>query len=193
MYHVDPKYRLLVYEQSGRPLFGHFFNLAFWGSEEVSLIKTVSFFAYCLPMFFLNQILFEFKSLPRIVRIPLILVFGLFPAVNSKMSFTIAQYGISTLLFFVAFWLVRVFFQEKKIIYRLAALGLFYISFNMDSLLVYYALVLIFIYWKSDVKGKRYFGIINFIRKYLDIPNSRHCFFWGCTTSFYWNYWCLCR
>ena len=184
MYHVDPKYRLLVYEQSGRPLFGHFFNLAFWGSEEVSLIKTVSFFAYCLPMFLLNQILSEVKSLPRIVRIPLILVFGLFPVVNSKMSFTIAQYGISTLLFFVAFWLVKVFFQERKIIYRFAALGLFYISFNMDSLLVYYALVLIFIYWKSYEKEEGYFGILNFIRKYLDFIILPIFFYWIKTNFF---------
>lgn len=70
-----------------------------------------------------------------------------FPYYIARFSNCLIHYTLCLLLFYFGFYLVTKYLQAKETKYRIFALLLFFISFSMNSLLVFYAVVLSYIFY----------------------------------------------
>jgi hypothetical protein len=175
VFHVDPSAVLNLYTMSGRPLFGHFFNSLFAIDPDGFIIFRVLIFScFLIPLFLLDRILLEISEITTYERVSLVALFSVIPVNSSRIAITMAQYSFCQLLFYVAFFVTVYFIKSKNIFLRLLALGLFYVSFTMDSLLVFYAIVLLFIFYKEngfiryENKWKLSIAVKNISIKYID-------------------------
>lgn len=93
-----------------------------------------------------------------------------FPYYIARFSNCLIHYTICTLLFYLGFYLVTKYLKSSgKKIYRISALVLFFISFSMNSVLVYYAAVLAYIlYFELREKSINLGLIYRKLLTYLD-------------------------
>ena len=76
-------------------------------------------------------------------RLVITSVFVLFPSNAAQVSLTFTPTFAALLLFFVGFYLLLLNVESRRIWYRLAALLTFFVSFQIESLLVLYALPIV--------------------------------------------------
>lgn len=175
IFRVDPSAVLNLYTMSGRPLFGHFFNTLFSiDADGFVLFRLLIFSCFLIPLFIFDRILKEVSEISYFERASLVALFATVPVNSSKIAITMTQYSFCNLLFFTAFLVTAFYLKSKNIFLRFLALILFYVSFTMDSLMVFFAVVLLFLFYKE--KGFIKYGdkwqflnsIKKFSSKYLD-------------------------
>ncbi len=72
------------------------------------------------------------------------------PVNSARVALIDFPYGLFLALFFMAFWLLTCYFNSQhNLIFRIIILLLFYLSFVINSLLVFYAIVLLYIAYKN--------------------------------------------
>lgn len=95
----------------------------------------------------------------------------LIPFFAVKNAMICLPYTVLLLLFFIALYaLVMYLFSPKKYFYRVLALVGFYLSFYVNSLLVFYLLPLCIVYYlqKNNNKYFDYKVLFDFFKKYID-------------------------
>jgi hypothetical protein len=160
LYHVAPEWRALAYDQTSRPFLGMLVNFFFLISEEVVFIKIFGFIYFLIPMFVLNGLLKDVKEITEMQRLMIVLFFGLFPVTSSRSSIVIIlQYGFSYCLFFIAFGVTRSYLKNRSKLLRGIAIVLFFFSFYMESLLVFFSLVALYIFYfhRNDIVSLKSF------------------------------------
>jgi len=104
--------------------------------------------------FFLDKILKKYLSLNDELRFFIVLLFLIFPFYSARVSLIDFRYTVCYFLFFWAWFLM-----DR---HRYSSMALFFISFNTNSLLVFYAVPII----DQIIRG-RYFVSYKAARKYL--------------------------
>lgn len=92
------------------------------------------------------------------------LFFLVIPVNYGRTVLCVSQYSLSLFLFLVAFYLVLLNFSGNRLIVRIIALLLFFLSFEMSSLLSLYVVVALYVWWQ----GSRFKNFWHTVVKYLD-------------------------
>ena len=132
----------------------HLFEFLFGGLNHIGngvfSYRLTTFFIYFLSGLFLYFILLDIKSMSRNTAFYITLLFLILPINSARICLCVTQYGICLCLFFMSFWLLtRYMNKQGSFFFRLLILSLFYLSFMVSSLLVFYLIVLLYIIYKS--------------------------------------------
>ena len=98
----------------------------------------------------------------------LTMFFMLIPVNHAKLLISIAPFSLPLLLFFIAFYLLSKYLTNKIILYRILILVLFYMSFDTNSILVFYVIVLFYIFYQEFYFIWNIHNIKSFLVKYID-------------------------
>ena len=115
-------------------------NSAFW-------YRVFVFVSYFLTGIFLNAILKNIKELSSKDIFYITLLYLIMPVISSRISISIIPFFFPLLMFYASFYLLTKYLKNNSYILRFIILVGFYISFYTNSILVFYALVLIYIYY----------------------------------------------
>lgn len=141
----------LQFDQNGNVWYGYFewifITLQPYGIPLFRLFTFVSFFVCGLLVYEMLRYLKLFSPLELffIVALFLLLPFNII----SRNALINAPYTLCYLLFFIAFFACAHYCLNRNLILRILALVLFFISFTMNSLLVFYALPLAYMLYLS--------------------------------------------
>lgn len=150
VFHVPDSARLNLYTMSGRPLYGHFFNFLYGiDFDGFTIFRALIFTSFFAVILIFDQIVKRITELSYFERFSLVVLFAMFPVNSSRIAVTMAQYTVCNLLFFIGFFLVLKSLETKKLYLRAIAFVLFFLSFNMDSLLVFFSTLLMYVYYQE--------------------------------------------
>lgn len=147
--------------------------------------RVATFIVYFLAGLFLYFILLDIKQIPQQSAFYIALLFLILPVNSARIALCDLPYGLFLCVFFFAFWLLTHYIHRNgTFLFRLAILGLFYLSFFVNSLLVFYAIVLLYIFYKTSCPAKRRHKLIIFAAHYLDFILLPIVFYYIKTTYF---------
>ncbi|WP_419767379.1 hypothetical protein [Arcobacter sp.] len=127
-------------------------------------------------LFFLNAVMFieilkKFQIISEIERFFIVIFFLIAPLNSAKIAVINFPAELRVFIFFFSFYLLSkyLFIDSRKLYLRIVILFLFIISFTLPSLLVFYALVLIYIFYNLyDIKLTVLKNFILFIKTNID-------------------------
>jgi hypothetical protein len=157
--------RLLVSE--GRPLYGYVDNLLL-AAHSPFLIRTLTFLAYLASGLLLRGILGTLGVVEPEARFFIVGFTMVFPADSTRVLLILAYYALSYLLFFVAFYLLCLYLQCRKLWLRAVSLGLFFLSFGHMSLLVFFLLVVMYLGYYERSRLDSLAGLRSVMLHYAD-------------------------
>lgn len=167
LYHVDKASIMRMFLQTGQPWKGAY-HIAILSLNNILICRAVNFFCYLGAAFFLYGALKGIRAIPRGERLLVGLFFALFPVNFTRITLITTPSSIAYLLFFGGLFLLSHYFSERKPFVRIAALLLFFISFTLQSLLVFYGVVILFLAYEERSNIKTVNGFLFFPIRYLD-------------------------
>jgi hypothetical protein len=143
-----------IFRDIGNPFFGyvHYFMIEYFG---IYSYKILTFIFYFLSGLALNEILKRIIFLTTMERIFLVSVFLILPVNFARIAIITFPYAFAHLLFFSGFLLLSKYLNNKQLKYRVMSLILFFISFQINSFLVFYLVVFLYslnIVYNSNIK-----------------------------------------
>src|SRR5580704_3187114 len=113
----------------------------------VYIYRIFAFFVYFFFGIFLFYILKTIKYFDKQSIFFIVLLFLLAPVDYARIAIINIPAILSLFIFYCSFFLLARYLNSKKTIFnRLIILSLFFISFSLESLLVFYSIVLLFIF-----------------------------------------------
>ncbi len=128
------------------------------------LSRFLIFTAYYIPGLVLYSIL-KRQRVDRITNLLIVVLFLLLPLNIAKYTLSTGIYAFCFCIFSIAVWLLANY--HDKSLQRIVSLVLFYISFYMNSLLVFYAIPFLFLFFMEN-KNLSIVELFKFIRRNLD-------------------------
>lgn len=111
--------------------------------------RILTFALLFLSGYFVFKILYTIPIFSSKDRFFITLFFLIAPLYDAKIAIINFPYTLYSTLFFFAFYILSVAFNDLKLSKRILILVLFFISFLVNSLLVFYAIVLVYIFYKT--------------------------------------------
>ena len=145
--HGDARLTEAILWADGRPIYGYFINYV-TGFHSHLVPRLFTFFAYLAAAFLMRNVLRTMSDVTADERFFIVAFAMLFPADSTRVSLPWGYYALSYLLFFVGFWLVSLYMARRKMWIRVAALVVFFVSFGLPLLLVFYGLVIAYIAYR---------------------------------------------
>jgi len=164
LYRVDSNVILDVFKQ-----FGSMFNI--FGYIHVVLLaigpwvyKVLTFLLMLVSGFLLNLVLKRHAGISTETRIFIVLLFLILPVNIARVALIDIPYTLCYFLFFAAWALM-----DR---YRIMALVLFFLSFNTNSLLVFYALPMLDLFYRSGAfrSPNNFFFVISRKLDFVFVP-----------------------
>jgi|GEM_PF-2717754 len=144
--------------QYGLPWVGYFYTWLHTFSHPAWVAHGLVFICFGLCTVLIYQVLNTFKSLSQSEAFLITAFASVLPYNNARVLLSAFQYTLPYLSFWAGWYLLTCHLNAKnpalKLTFRLLALGLFFVSFAAHSILVFYALVLVYIFWHSSSKIK---------------------------------------
>lgn len=155
-----------IYTQTSRAWFGYFMYFLLSVQKSFIFPRIVIFISYLIPVFAVNYVLSKIKEIEALDRFFIVAMFALFPVNSARIAVVNMVYAMSYLLFFTGLCLVVKYKEGGKLLYRLLALPVFFLSFFTNSLLVYYyATVMVYLIYSE----RRSFSFRRFFARYPDM------------------------
>lgn len=153
-------------------VFYDWFYKNFWaifGNHPVFLLKFLTFFTYLFISILFYKILKTIKEIDEADRVFLFLFFTFLPLNFVRYMANFYTFILSLFLFWTAFYLISIYLKNKKnILLRIFILFFFFLSYFLQSLLVFYYIVPIYIFYKEKVRINNIKKIYSYIFKYFD-------------------------
>jgi len=136
----------------------------------IFIYRLLTFIFYFISTILLFQILKSIKELSKRDTFFITLIFMLAPLNSAKVALIDFFYGLCLMFFFLAFYLLYKNMEKNNYILRIIILLLFFASFLTNSLLVFYAIPLMYIFYISYLEEDIDFFIKVklFLTHYLD-------------------------
>jgi len=147
-FHPDPQVTMEAWSNVGKPLAGLFLNLVQNGGGPFAA-RLCTFLAYLGSALLLWGILKQVNVIDSDVRFCLVSMFMVFPADSTRVLSMLSYDAVCYFFFFLGFWLVSRYCVSRSVILRVASLLAFFFSFWMNSLLVFYALVFVYVWYQE--------------------------------------------
>lgn len=148
IFNVNNQTIINTFIQAGYPLNGYFH--VFLQSHGVILYRLLTFVTFLIAALCLNSVLKNIKSLDTFSRLFIVIVFMIFPVNTARIAMINIFYGVGYALFFIGFWITAEYVKTKKILLRVLAIFVLYASFFVNSLLVFYGLVILYLWISND-------------------------------------------
>lgn len=145
-----------IFNEAGNSFFGyiHYFLIEYTGTFSY---KVFIFISYFLSGLLLNEILKRIVLISREERVFIVIIFLILPVNFARIALIDFPYAFCYILFFLSFFLFCKYLDNKIFIYRLLSLVLFFISFQVNSFLVFYLIVFFYgLYKLYDNNIKKY-------------------------------------
>ncbi|CEK10237.1 hypothetical protein [Legionella hackeliae] len=149
--------------------------------------RLVTFFAYFFSSLFLYFILRDIHFISKKNALFITIFFSVLPVNNVRVALINVPSGLLLSLFFCSFWFLTLYINNKKTLsLRVFILSLFFFSFFINSLLLFYSIVLLYILYKEYMpfKGNIYFLPKQILKKYPDFILLPFVFFYVKTIFF---------
>lgn len=186
-YHIRAADAMREFVDNGNRWFGYYLDFLFTAEPFVSP-KLLTFLAYLLAAVFLHRTLLTVTEMSRPSRFFVVVFFALFPVNFARVQVVpCAAYAASYCLFFLGLFLVARFEDSHKLWSRLLAHASFLASFFTNSLLVLYALVILYLVYRSQrdlARESRSRSLRSLLVKRLDFLLSP-VFFWSLKRAFF--------
>ena len=167
LYNPDPQMNIGLWWHTGRPLNGYFFNMLH-AIDGAFLPRWITFVMYFLSALFLLHVLRTIDIFDSTTRLFVVAVFAVFPADNTRILAMLAADSVYLCSFFFGWYLIAVYMQKKTLLLRVAALFSFLLSFWLNSLLVLFALVVIYMLYMFSPAKLSFQILRRFLSKYPD-------------------------
>lgn len=123
----------------------YFHDIVLSCSYGIYIERWIIFISYFSAALFLSFSLKKVKEIDQWTRVLLVICFMLFPVNFSRVPLCTINYALCYAFFFMGLWLVP--YIHTNVFVRLLALAIFLFSFSTNSLLVFYALIPLFIFY----------------------------------------------
>ncbi len=143
-YKARPETILNATKEMGGIWFGYF-HIFLDSFNSIFLYRLVIFSAFFISGLFLNSILKTIKQMDNVSRFFVVTFFMLFPVNFARISIATSHYALCYFIFFFAWFILSKYILKKRKFFRLLSLILFFISFSLNSLLVFYSIVIMYI------------------------------------------------
>jgi hypothetical protein len=140
---------------------------ALFGNEAI-VLRTITFISYLVSAIFLYMILQKIKEIDRYSRLFIVITFMVFPVNFARISIVNANHAMNYLLFFLGFFLLMKYLENKRMLFRCTALFMFFLSFFTPSYLVFYLIVVFYLLYIEKVNVYKLKQLTAFIWKYID-------------------------
>jgi hypothetical protein len=167
LYHPDPHMNIGLWWSTGRPLTGYFLN-GLQALDGAFLARFVTFITYLLSGLFLLGVLRTIDLVDARARFFVVAVFMVFPADSTRILAMLACDALYFCLFFCGWWLTAAYMRNGNLLLRLASLCTFLGSFWLNSLLVFYSLVILYMLYIATAGKITLRSTARFIRNYAD-------------------------
>lgn len=155
---------------------GYFHVYLFSQENTIIIYRVLTFLTFFLSAFLLMKVLENLSFLDKTSIFYITLFYLILPVNSAKIALINVPYIVFLSVFFLAFLILTIYIKKNGPFYfRLIILGLFFFSFIVNSLLVFYAIVLLYILYTLYDKdttgtGLQQLLIITkiFLKKYLD-------------------------
>lgn len=147
LFNVDKKIIKATFYENGLPWIGYFHSFMFSFDMSIILYRGIVYLAYLFSAVFLYGILKNIKEINNTERLLIAVIFAIFPVNSARIALIDVPYAISYFLFFFGFWLTTIYLVNKNILLRILALTVFFISFSTNSLLVFYSILFLYIFY----------------------------------------------
>jgi len=128
--------------------YGHYYAQSI--VHGVIAYKIITFACFLAAALFLNSILKEITEIRISDRLFIVVMFAVFPVYSARIEMIDLPYTISYGLFFLAFYLLQKYLSKKKLPLRVLSLIGFFLSFTTNSLLLFFALALLYIVYMEN-------------------------------------------
>ncbi len=135
---------------------------------EFFIYRFISFLSYLIAVFLLYSILQRIKEIDKFSRFLLVLFFAIAPLNIHRISICAMGYAVHYCLFFLAFWLFCVFLEKRYFYLRILSIVLFFVSFFVNSLLVFYLVPMLYLIYFYRDKIKNVFDLLKNLLRYWD-------------------------
>ena len=106
---------------------------------------------YYLSGLFLYWVLLSIRFISKQLAFYITLFFLILPVNAARVALIDMPYGVFLCVFFLAFWLLSNYLKNRSNVFlRLTILALFYLSFTINSLVVFYAVVLLYLLYQNQ-------------------------------------------
>ena len=160
--------RLNEFKESGVLLYLPAYLYTFTFGKSIIFGRILIFFSFLLSAFLLYLILKKIKEIDSNSRLFIILFFTLFPLNFARIAWCTFFYSFCYLLFYLGFWLISVYLERKLLFIRILALVILFFSLTTNSLLVFYAVPILYIFYYEKNNTKGFLSLIKKMLKYAD-------------------------
>lgn len=159
-----------LFSQTGVAWVGHFHNFLHTLSRGAFFYRLFVFLSYLFAGLFMHSILRGVTHITsRLHCFFIALFFMVFPVNNARIAQINAPAALCYFAFYLAFWLVSLYFTKaKKVPLRVAALLLFSFSFFINSFLVFYSVVLLYIVYMERSRFPSRRSPAGYVAAYFD-------------------------
>lgn len=150
-----------------------YYNIFMLSLNSIYLYRALVFVLYFMNGIFLYLLLKGIKGMDRSSRFFIVLFFVLFPVNFARIAFCNSHTALCVFAFFLGFWLVSRYLADKNVVLRIASLACVLFSFFIESLIVFYIIILAYIaYFERErlkSPGERIARLINYA-DFLSLP-----------------------
>lgn len=168
LYNMSSTIILDKFKQAGIPYAGYFHNFLLSIGNGVSVYRILAFVTYFLSAVFLYFILYKIDEIDRFDCFLIVTFFAILPVNSARIALIDSPYALCHFLFWLGFLFLSLYLKDNKIVFRIIALMLFFLSFVTASLLVFYVLVVLYIAYFEFYKWSLNDLFIKKIIKYSD-------------------------
>jgi len=137
--HLDAETRVSIFRQVGAPAVGWLHaTLLSVGEYGVSVYRFLILVSYLFSSVLMLRLLIRIPALTNTERTVLVLIFTVFPVNATRITLITTPYALTSLFFWVALTLMSKAVEQKSLFCHGLAVVFFFLSFQMNSLLVFY-------------------------------------------------------
>jgi len=160
--------RIDTFKESGVFLYWPAYLYDFLFDKSIFFARFLIFIFFLFSSFFLYFILRKIKVIDSGSRIFIVLFFTLFPLNYARIALCNFLYALCYFLFFMGFWILSIYLEKKLLILRILSLFILFFSFSTNSLLVFYIIPILYIFYYESVNSDSFKSFIKRIFVYTD-------------------------
>ncbi len=168
IYHNESGQILEIFRQAGASWVGYIHNKLLSFDNSILLYRSIVFFSYLFSALLLNGILKTVGEIDDVSRIFIVIFFAIFPVNSSRITMITAPSTFTNFLFFLGFWMTSRMLKSNSFFLRISTLIVFFLSFTLNSLLFYFSIVLVYIFYRERAKIISFRIFLNHLIRYSD-------------------------
>lgn len=167
IYNVDLSGMMQQFKDNGNVAYGWLFGFLNIIAAPTWLYRVIMVLLYAASALCTYKVL-KAAFFPQKDALLIATLGAVFPINFARISITNLAYAVSFFLFWAAFYILTKWVNKRKIIYRISALFLFFCSFTMNSLLVFFIAPLLYLLYFGQNSRRSFRGYLSVIIHHIE-------------------------